>query len=46
MFDFIARLPPFVVNVIGVIGFSLYVMNYCLSIRHFPKWKFVRIAMK
>jgi hypothetical protein len=34
MFDFIARLPPFVVNVIGVIGFSLYVMNYCLFTFH------------
>jgi hypothetical protein len=34
MFDFIARLPPFVVNVIGVIGFSLYVMNYCLLTFH------------
>ena len=37
MFDFIAQLPPFVVNVIGVIGvigFSLYVMNYCLLTFH------------
>jgi hypothetical protein len=34
MFDFITRLPPFVVNVIGVIGFSLYVMNYCLLTFH------------
>jgi hypothetical protein len=34
MFDFIARLPPFVVNVISVIGFSLYVMNYCLLTFH------------
>ena len=34
MFDFIARLPPFVVNVIGVIGFSLYVMNFCLLTFH------------
>jgi hypothetical protein len=34
MFDFIARLPPSLVDVIGVIGFSLYVMNYCLLTFH------------
>ena len=34
MFDFIARLPTSLVDVIGVIGFSLYVMNYCLLTFH------------
>jgi hypothetical protein len=34
MFDFITRLPPALFDIIGVFGFSLYVMNYCLLTLH------------
>lgn len=34
MFDLIAHLPPAVFDTIGVIGFSMYVVNYCLLTLH------------